>query len=200
MTYISLLRPSSAFRARFTRPHSATRPNAARTTCSSPQNGTGKHCSCMGRAQWTRQDCFKQQNVHLDKAREGASPLRRCLAICDCSPIEASAAPAPDVQEQPQHHLSSSTQPRRAATGFTLYCARVAVPEYSIGAGGLMDGRMRRACSPYEAWGAGQRSRFAELASNCLKLPADARGENKNCFGWQVDAKFAYARKEYSIF
>ena len=32
-----------------------------------------------------------------------------------------------------------------------------------------MDGRMRRACSPYEAWGAGQRSRFAELASNCLK-------------------------------
>ena len=87
MTYISLLRPSSAFRARFTRPHSATRPNAARTTCSSPQNGTGKHCSCMGRAQWTRQDCFKQQNVHLDKAREGASPLRRCLAICDCSPM-----------------------------------------------------------------------------------------------------------------
>ena len=32
-----------------------------------------------------------------------------------------------------------------------------------------MDGRMRRVCSPYEAWGAGQRSRFAELASNCLK-------------------------------
>ena len=63
-----------------------------------------------------------------------------------------------------------------------------------------MDGRMRRACSPYEAWGAGQRSRFAELASNCLKLPADARGENKNCFVWQVDAKFAAARKEYSIF
>ena len=79
------------------------------------------------------------------------------------------AAPAPDVQEQPQHHLSSSTQPRRAPTGFTLFCAPVAVPEYSIGAGGLMDGRMRRVCSPYEAWGAGQRSRFAELASNCLK-------------------------------
>ena len=49
----------------------------------------------------------------------------------------------------------------------------------------------------YPRW---QRSRFAELASNCLKLPADARGENKNCFVWQVDAKFAYARKEYSIF
>jgi len=43
-----------------------------------------------------------------------------------------------DAQEQPQHHLSSSTQPRRAPTGFTLYCARVAVPEYSIGAGGLI--------------------------------------------------------------
>eukprot|EP00964_Phaeocystis_antarctica_P138055 scaffold102699_cov18-Phaeocystis_antarctica.AAC.1 len=28
---------------------------------------------------------------------------------------------------------------------------------------------MRRACSPYEAWGAGQRSRFAELAGSCLK-------------------------------
>eukprot|EP00964_Phaeocystis_antarctica_P036418 scaffold20786_cov68-Phaeocystis_antarctica.AAC.1 len=141
MTYISLLRPSSAFRARFTRPHSATRPNAARTTCSSPQNGTGKHCSCTG----------------------GRVPPATVLGDLRLQPYEASAAPAPDVQEQPQHHLSSSTQPRRAATGFTLYCARVAVPEYSIGAGGLMDGRMRRACSPCEAWGAWQRSRFEQL-------------------------------------
>ena len=91
------------------------------------------------------------------------------LGICDCSPIEESAAPAPDVQEQPQHHLSSSGHHIVPLIESTLFCARVAVPEYSIGAGGLMDGRMRRACSPYEAWGAGQRSRFAELASNCLK-------------------------------
>ena len=139
MTYISLLRPSSAFRARFTRPHSATRPNAARTTCSSPQNGTGKHCSCMGRAQWTRQDCFKQQNVHLDKAREGASPLRRCLVSATAALLSRPPhrAPAPDVQEQPQHHLSSSTGVwlSGAPVEFTLFCARAAFPEYSIGAG-----------------------------------------------------------------
>ena len=28
---------------------------------------------------------------------------------------------------------------------------------------------MRRACSQFEAWGAWQRSRFADLASNCLE-------------------------------
>ena len=41
-----------------------------------------------------------------------------------------------------------------------------------------MDGRMRRACSPYETWGAGQRSRFAELASNCLKDRAKPTRKN----------------------
>eukprot|EP00964_Phaeocystis_antarctica_P117865 scaffold81695_cov26-Phaeocystis_antarctica.AAC.1 len=45
-----------------------------------------------------------------------------------------------------------------------------------------MDGRMRRACSPFEAWGAWQRSRFA-ARGNCLKVagPArdEARGEKK---------------------
>ena len=51
--YLSLLRPSSAFYAPFTRPHSTTRRNAARTTCSSPQTGTGKRCN-MGRAQTKR--------------------------------------------------------------------------------------------------------------------------------------------------
>eukprot|EP00964_Phaeocystis_antarctica_P022453 scaffold12459_cov98-Phaeocystis_antarctica.AAC.3 len=40
-------------------------------------------------------------------------PPATVLGICDCSPIEESAAPALDVQEQPQPHLSSSTQPRR---------------------------------------------------------------------------------------
>ena len=31
------------------------------------------------------------------------------IGICDCNPVEEPAArPTPDVQEQPQHHLSSS--------------------------------------------------------------------------------------------
>jgi len=51
--YPALLRPSSAFYAHCTRPHSTTRPNTAWTTCSSPQTGTGKHCSagCVQLAQ-----------------------------------------------------------------------------------------------------------------------------------------------------
>ena len=50
-----------------------------------------------------------------------------------------------------------------------------------------MDGRMRRVCSPYEAWGAGQRSRFAELASNCLKdIAKPTRSRKTTCFVWQV--------------
>eukprot|EP00964_Phaeocystis_antarctica_P132081 scaffold96089_cov65-Phaeocystis_antarctica.AAC.2 len=51
--YPALLRPSSAFYAHCTPPHSTTRPNTAWTTCSSPQTGTGKHCSagCVQLAQ-----------------------------------------------------------------------------------------------------------------------------------------------------
>ena len=72
-----------------------------------------------------------------------------------------SAAPAPDVQEQPQHHLSSSGRHIVPPVEFTLFCARVVFPAYSIGAGSLIDGRIRRACSPFGAWGAWQLSRFA---------------------------------------
>eukprot|EP00964_Phaeocystis_antarctica_P123667 scaffold87351_cov57-Phaeocystis_antarctica.AAC.1 len=48
---------------------------------------------------------------------------------------------------------------------------------------------MRRACSPFEAWGAWQRSRFAARCGNCLKVAGPARDEargEKNCFVWQV--------------
>ena len=37
-----------------------------------------------------------------------------------------------------------------------------------------IDGRMRRACSPFEAWGAGQLSRFAARSANCLKVAGPA--------------------------
>ena len=62
-----------------------------------------------------------------------------CTSSIACCRLLATHPLQTDAQEQPQHHLSSSTQPRRAPIGFTLFCAPVAVPEYSIGAGGLMD-------------------------------------------------------------
>ena len=56
------LRPSSAFYAQFTRPHSTTRPNAVWTTYSSPQSGSDEHCM-QCRAQWRQQDCCKEHAV-----------------------------------------------------------------------------------------------------------------------------------------
>jgi hypothetical protein len=87
-----------------------------------------------------------------------------------CHPIEESAAPAPGVQEQSQHHLSSSWRPSRPFVEFTYKGPRAAFAEQSSGAGSLIDGRMRRACSPFEAWGAWPRSRFATRSANCLKV------------------------------
>ena len=52
---------------------------------------------------------------------------------------------------------------------FTYKGARAAVRGRAFGARRLVEWLMRRACSPFEAWGAWPRSRFAELASNCLK-------------------------------
>ena len=101
-----------------------------------------------------------------------------------------SAAPAPDVQEQPQHHLSSSCRPSRSFMEFTYKGARAAVRGRASGARRLVEWRMRRACSPFEAWGALHRSRFAELASNCLKgFQTTTRSGTKTgftCFVWQV--------------
>ena len=74
------------------------------------------------------------------------------------------AGHAPDVQEQPQHHLSSPWQPTHPFVEFTYKGARDAVPGLSFGAGRLVEWQMRRACSPFEAWGAWRCSRFAELA------------------------------------
>ena len=83
---------------------------------------------------------------------------------------------------------------------FTYKGARAAVRGRAFGAGRLVEWRMRRACSPFEAWGAWPRSRFAELASNCLK-------DNQTNGSLQKTASFgkwalfcAYAQKEYSIF
>ena len=110
------------------------------------------------------------------------------MTICDCHPIEESAAPAPDVQEQPQHHLSSSCRPSRPFMEFTYKGARAAVHGRAFGAGRLVEWRMRRACSRFEAWGAWPCSRFAARSANCLKV-AQRRGgagaRRKNCFVWQ---------------
>ena len=57
--YHTASRPSSAFYAHFTRPHSTTRPNAVWTTYSSPQSGSDEHF-LLCRAQWTLQHCWKQ--------------------------------------------------------------------------------------------------------------------------------------------
>ena len=45
---------------------------------------------------------------------------------------------------------------------------------------------MRRACSPFEAWGAWPRSRFAGALRDCLKVAGPARRVKKNCFVSQV--------------
>ena len=68
---------------------------------------------------------------------------------------------------------------------FTYKGARAAVHGRDFGAGRLVEWRMRRACSPFEAWGAWPRSRFAARSANCLKF-AQRRGgagaRRKNCF------------------
>ena len=48
---------------------------------------------------------------------------------------------------------------------------------------------MRRACSPFEAWGAWPRSRFAARSANCLKkrpTRCELGERKKNRFVWQV--------------
>ena len=62
-----------------------------------------------------------------------------------------------------------------------------------------MDGRVRRACSPYEAWGAGERSRFAELASNCLKDSQTNAMIETTCFVWQVRTTVRSHRKNLTF-
>ena len=80
----------------------------------------------------------------LTRHGRGRVPPATALDICDCNPIEECAAPAPDVQDQPQQHLSPSGRHIVPPVEFTLFCARVAFPAYSIGAGSLIDGRIRR--------------------------------------------------------
>jgi len=120
----------------------------------------------------------------LTRHGRGRVPPATALDICDCNPIEECAAPAPDVQDQPQQHLSPSGRHIVPPVEFTLFCARVAFPAYSIGSGSLIDGRIRRACSPFEAWAAWQLSRFAARCAICLKVAGPA--PDKNCFVWQV--------------
>ena len=103
------LRPSSAFYARF-RFHAATRPNAVWTTYSSPQTSSDEHV-LLCRDQWSQQDCCDAGPLleHLDQGHTvGRASPATALDICDGYSIEKSTAPAPDVQEQPQHQLSSS--------------------------------------------------------------------------------------------
>ena len=60
---------------------------------------------------------------------------------------------------------------------FTYKGALAAVHGRAFDAGRLVEWRMRRACSQFEAWGAWPRSRFAARSANCLKvgkLPNDA--------------------------
>jgi hypothetical protein len=59
---------------------------------------------------------------------------------------------------------------------FTYKGARAAVHGRAFGAGRLVEWRMRRACSPFEAWGAWPCSRFAARSANCLKV-AQRRAE-----------------------
>ena len=67
---------------------------------------------------------------------------------------------------------------------FTYKGARAAVRGRAFGAGRLVEWRMRRACSPFEAWGAWPCSRFAALTSNCLKDNQTNAIDRKNCFVW----------------
>ena len=62
---------------------------------------------------------------------------------------------------------------------FTYKGARAAVHGRAFGAGRLVEWRMRRACSPFEAWGAWPRSRFAARSANCLKVAQRRGGEKK---------------------
>ena len=45
----------------------------------------------------------------------------------------------------------------------------------AFGAGKLAEWRIRRTCSPFEAWGAWQLSRFAEHAQRCLNVVSGPR-------------------------
>ena len=82
----------------------------------------------------------------------------------------------------------SLSRPSRPFMEFTYKGARAAVHGRAFGAGRLVEWRMRRACSPFEAWGAWPRSRFAARSANCLKV-AQRRGgagaRKKNCSVWQ---------------
>ena len=66
---------------------------------------------------------------------------------------------------------------------FTILSACSRFPEYSIGAGRLVDGRMRQACSHFEVRGAWQRSRFAGERRSIFKTKKIWR---KNCLVWKV--------------
>lgn len=112
------------------------------------------------------------------------------MTSATASPLRSPPAPAPGVQEQPQHYLSSSWRPSRPFVEFTYKGARAAVHGRAFGAGRLVEWRMRRACSRFEAWGAWPCSRFAARSANCLKV-AQRRGgagqqqQQKNCSVWQ---------------
>ena len=68
----------------------------------------------------------------------------------------------------------------------------------AFGAGRLVEWRMRRACSRFEAWGARPRSRFAARSANCLKV-AQRRGgagaRKKNCSVWQLAVVYSHDDK-----
>ena len=115
--------------------------------------------------------------AHLDRAQWVASPPppRLPVTTVTCRPIEATTAPAPGAQGQlSTTSLHASVSPsvlmswhERARARRSCACA--------FGAGWHLEWRIRRACSPLDAWGAWQRSRFAARSANCLNVAQRTR-------------------------
>ena len=82
-----------------------------------------------------------RSNIHI-------VPIATALGSRDCHPTQANAAPDPDAQELLNTTSLPSRQRRRAHGQFTSTCAHGASGEHSVGAVRLVEGRMRRACSP----------------------------------------------------
>ena len=117
--------------------HSAAKPSIA--GCAAP-NGSSAAAHRLRR---------QTVNRHIDPAWQGASPLRRRLAVATATTLRRPPHPL-RCTGAAQHHLS----PMRALSAkrlLSVACAR-GEKEHAVGAGRPILRRLRRGCSPAGAW------------------------------------------------
>jgi hypothetical protein len=185
------------------------RPSARRQHCSA-QNAGSIHDWVVRRVETARISLKRTPRFHLARrrAQNGACPGYRAILPGECAlgALErlfwfpgrfmciVSRTPAQGAHPSAVETLGvrnadlpggwSLSRPSRPFMEFTYKGARAAVHGRAFGAGRLVEWRMRRACSPFEAWGAWPRSRFAARSANCLKVAQrrGGAGGEKNCF------------------